>query len=63
MLRNGPRVTVGEVDITEDEHLDKEVRLTQGFRTARAVGDAFCELTSAVFDILCRGFWQRFVQQ
>lgn len=31
VLRNGSRVTVGEVDIPEDEQLDKEVRLTQGF--------------------------------
>lgn len=33
VLRNGSRVTLGEVDVPEDEELDKEVRLTQGYKT------------------------------
>lgn len=29
-LQSGSRITLGEVDVPEDEHLDKEVRCTQG---------------------------------
>lgn len=62
VLRNGSRVILGEVDVPEDEQLDKEVRLTQGYKTENR-RDIFCDLTSTVFDILCRGFWQWCVQQ
>lgn len=30
VLRSGSRIPLGEVDVPEDEQLDKEVRLTQG---------------------------------
>lgn len=34
-LREGSRVTVGEVDVPEDEQLDQQVKLTKAYKTTQ----------------------------